>query len=104
MTAVMTQVRTAVAAAVAPANFKLKGDIEMIIKVLGTGCANCKKLEANAKEAVKQLGIEAVVEKVEDLQAIMAYGVMKTPALVVNEQVKVMGKVLSAEDIKKYLY
>ncbi|ACL19278.1 redox-active disulfide protein 2 [Desulfitobacterium hafniense DCB-2] len=75
----------------------------MVIKILGTGCANCKKLEANAKEAIKELGLDAVVEKVEDLQAIMAYGVMKTPALVVNEQVKVMGKVLSAEEIKKYL-
>lgn len=75
----------------------------MIIKVLGTGCANCKKLEAHTKEAIKQLGIEAVVEKVENLQDIMAYGVMKTPALVVNEQVKVMGRVPSIEDIKKYL-
>ncbi|MGE4272215.1 MAG: thioredoxin family protein [Desulfitobacterium sp.] len=75
----------------------------MIIKVLGTGCANCKKLEANAKEAVKELGLEAVVEKVEDLQTIMSYGVMKTPALVVNDQVKVMGRVPSTEDIKKYL-
>ena len=75
----------------------------MIIKVLGSGCANCKKLEAYVKEAVQQLGIEAVIEKVEDLQVIMAYGVMKTPALVVNEQVKVMGRVPSIEDIKKYL-
>ncbi|MGI1659087.1 MAG: thioredoxin family protein [Desulfitobacterium sp.] len=75
----------------------------MIIKVLGTGCANCKKLEANAKEAVKELGLEAVVEKVEDLQTIMSYGVMKTPALVVNDQVKVMGRVPSTADIKKYL-
>lgn len=75
----------------------------MIIKVLGTGCANCKKLEVHVKEAIKQLGIEAVVEKVENLQDIMAYGVMKTPALVVNEQVKVMGRVPSIEDIKKYL-
>lgn len=75
----------------------------MIIKVLGTGCANCKKLEAHVKEAVQQLGIEAVIEKVENLQVIMAYGVMKTPALVVNEQVKVMGRVPSIEDIKKYL-
>ena len=75
----------------------------MIIKVLGTGCANCKKLEAHVKEAVQQLGIEAVIEKVENLQVIMAYGVMKTPALVVDEQVKVMGRVPSIEDIKKYL-
>ena len=75
----------------------------MIIKILGTGCSNCKKLEANAREAVKELGIEATVEKVEDIKDIMAYGVMKTPALVVDEQVKVMGRVPSVEDIKKYL-
>lgn len=75
----------------------------MIIKVLGSGCSNCKKLEVNVKEAVKELGIEATVEKVEDFKDIMAYGVMKTPALVVDEQVKVMGRVPSVEDIKKYL-
>lgn len=75
----------------------------MIIKVLGTGCASCKKLEANAKEAVSKLGIEASVEKVEDLQDIMAYGVMKTPALVVDETIKSMGKVLSSDDIVKLL-
>ena len=75
----------------------------MIIKVLGTGCANCKKLEANARIAVQELGIEATIEKVEDFKEIMAYGVMKTPALVVDEQVKVMGKVASVEDIKKFL-
>ena len=75
----------------------------MIIKILGTGCSNCKKLEANVKEAVKGLGIEASVEKVEDIQDIMAYGIMKTPALVVDEQIKVMGRVPSVEDIKKYL-
>lgn len=75
----------------------------MIVKILGTGCAKCKKLEANAREAVKELGIEASVEKVENIQDIMAYGVMTTPALVVDEQVKVTGKVLSVEDIKKYL-
>lgn len=75
----------------------------MIIKVLGTGCANCKKLEANAKDAVSKLGSEATVEKVEDLQDIMAYGVMKTPALVVDEKVKSMGKVLSSDDIVKLI-
>lgn len=75
----------------------------MIIKVLGTGCASCKKLEANAKEAVSKLGIEASVEKVENLQDIMAYGVMKTPALVVDETVKSMGKVLSSDDIVKLI-
>ncbi|MDF2556254.1 MAG: small redox-active disulfide protein 2 [Bacillales bacterium] len=75
----------------------------MIIKILGTGCTNCKKLEAYAREAVKELGIDATVEKVEDIQGIMSYGVMKTPALVVNEQVKIMGRIPSVEDIKQYL-
>ncbi|NDL68553.1 thioredoxin family protein [Anaerotalea alkaliphila] len=75
----------------------------MVIKILGSGCASCRKLEANAREAVKELGIEASVEKVEDIQGIMAYGVMKTPALVVDGQVKVMGRVPSVEDIKKHL-
>ncbi|QUI21890.1 TM0996/MTH895 family glutaredoxin-like protein [Vallitalea pronyensis] len=75
----------------------------MIIKILGTGCANCRKLEANTKKAVKALGIEATIEKVEDLQDIMAYGVMSTPALVVDEQVKIMGRVASPDEIKKHL-
>ncbi|KUO73539.1 MAG: redox-active disulfide protein 2 [Clostridia bacterium BRH_c25] len=75
----------------------------MVIKVLGSGCANCKKLEANAREAVKALGIDATVEKVEDFKDILAYGVMKTPALVVDEQVKVMGRVATADEIKKLL-
>ena len=75
----------------------------MIIKILGTGCSNCKRLEANAREAVKQLGVEATVEKVEDIQAIMTYGVMSTPALVVDEAVKVVGRVPSVADLKKLL-
>lgn len=75
----------------------------MIIKVLGTGCANCKKLEDNTKQAVQELGIEATIEKVTEIKDIMAYGVMKTPALVVDGKVKIMGRVVSAEEIKKYL-
>ncbi|MBT2571487.1 thioredoxin family protein [Planococcus sp. ISL-110] len=75
----------------------------MIIKILGTGCSKCKKLEINVREAVNELGVEASFEKVEDIQEIMAYGVMNTPALVVDEEVKVMGKVPSVKDIKKYL-
>ncbi|MFT5874190.1 MAG: small redox-active disulfide protein 2 [Clostridium sp.] len=75
----------------------------MIIKVLGSGCANCKKLEENTKKAVEELGIEATIEKVEDFKKIMAYGVMKTPALVVDEKVKIMGRVPSSDEIKKYL-
>ncbi len=75
----------------------------MIIKVLGTGCTNCKKLEQHAQQAVNELGIDAQVVKVEDVQSIIGYGVMKTPALVVNEVVKVMGRVASVEDIKSIL-
>jgi small redox-active disulfide protein 2 len=75
----------------------------MIIKVLGSGCSSCKKLEENTKKAVKELGIEATVLKVEDLKEILSYGVMKTPALVVDEKVKAMGRVLAVEEIKKYL-
>lgn len=75
----------------------------MVIKVLGSGCKNCKVLEANTIEAVKQMGIVATVEKVEKIEEIMSYGVMSTPALVVDEIVKSMGRVLSPEDIKKFL-
>lgn len=75
----------------------------MVIKILGTGCAKCKKLEANAKKAVKSAGIEATIEKVEDIQDIMAYGVMNTPALVIDEDVKVMGRLASPAEIEKFL-
>jgi small redox-active disulfide protein 2 len=75
----------------------------MVIKVLGSGCANCKKLEENTRKAVEELGIDATVEKVEDFKKILAYGVMKTPALVVDEKVKIMGRVASSDEIKKYL-
>ena len=75
----------------------------MVIKVLGSGCKNCKVLEANTIEAVKQMGIVATVEKVEKIEEIMSYGVMSTPALVVDETIKSMGRVLSPEDIKKFL-
>lgn len=75
----------------------------MIIKVLGSGCANCKKLEENTKEAVNELGIDATIEKVEDFKEIVKYGVMRTPALVVDEKVVIMGKVAKANEIKKHL-
>lgn len=75
----------------------------MVIKVLGSGCTNCKKLEENTRKAVEELGIEATIEKVIDFKQIMAYGVMKTPALVVDEKVKIMGRVATAEEIKKHL-
>lgn len=75
----------------------------MLIKILGTGCPKCKKLEANALEAVKAAGIEATVEKVTDLDKIMDYGVMMTPALVIDGKVISNGKILSSEDIRKHI-
>ncbi len=75
----------------------------MIIKILGTGCSKCDKLEKNAKKAVKELDIDATIEKVADLREMVAYGVMEVPALVVDDEVKSVGKVLSSEEIKKYL-
>ncbi|WP_432664397.1 thioredoxin family protein [Wukongibacter baidiensis] len=75
----------------------------MIIKVLGSGCTNCKKLEENAKKAVEGLGVNATIEKIQDFKEIMKYGVMKTPALVVDEKVVVMGKVAKVDEIRKHL-
>jgi small redox-active disulfide protein 2 len=73
------------------------------IQILGTGCPKCKTLTANAEAAVKALGIEAQIEKVEKIADIMKFGVMTTPALVVDGQVKSAGKVLNVEEIKKLL-
>lgn len=73
------------------------------IQILGIGCAKCKTLTANAETAVKALGIEATIEKVEKIQDIMKFAVMTTPALVVDGQVKSAGRVLNADDIKKML-
>ena len=73
------------------------------IQILGTGCSKCKLLTANTEAAVKALGIEATIEKVEKIQEIMKFAVMTTPALVVDGQVKSAGRVLSADDIKKML-
>ncbi|TDT72491.1 small redox-active disulfide protein 2 [Hypnocyclicus thermotrophus] len=75
----------------------------MVIKILGSGCKNCKTLEANTKKAIEELELNAQIEKVEDIQDIMAYGVMSTPALVVDEIVKSTGRVLSPKDIIKLL-
>ena len=75
----------------------------MKIKVLGSGCPNCKVLEANTKKALEELKIKADVEKVTDITKIMGYGVMSTPALVVNEKVVSYGRVLSPDEIKKLL-
>lgn len=73
------------------------------IQILGAGCPKCKALLANAEEAVKASGIDATVEKVEKITEIMAFGVLSTPALAVDGEVKSAGKVLSAEEIKERL-
>jgi len=73
------------------------------IQILGTGCPKCKALAANAEAAVKALGIEAGIEKVEKIQDIMKFGVMIMPALVVDGQVKSAGKVLSKTEIEALL-
>lgn len=75
----------------------------MKIKVLGSGCPSCIKLEKFVKMAVEQLELEATVEKVTDMKDILGYGVMSTPALVVDEKVVSTGKVLSPKDIIKLL-
>lgn len=73
------------------------------IQILGTGCSKCKTLTANVQAAVKAAGIEATVEKVDQIVDIMRMGVMVTPALVVDGVVKSAGRVLSADEIRKYL-
>lgn len=73
----------------------------MKIKILGPGCRNCEKLKANTKKALTDLEIDASIEKVEDFKDIASYGVMQTPALVVDEEVKIFGKVPTVKEIKK---
>lgn len=75
----------------------------MTIKILGSGCTKCKQLEANALEAVKESGLECSVEKVTNINDIMNYGVMLTPALAIDEEVKSVGKMLSVNNIKEIL-
>ncbi|MDF2591457.1 MAG: hypothetical protein K0S75_923 [Clostridia bacterium] len=75
----------------------------MEIKILGSGCMNCKKLYANTEAAVKELGVSAQITKVEDFKEITKYGVMRTPAIVVNEKVKAFGKISTVEEIKKFI-
>ena len=71
----------------------------MIIKILGTGCAKCKKLEANALEASQ--GMDAEVQKVTDINEIMNYGVMMTPALVIDDEVKSTGKIWTVHELER---
>ena len=75
----------------------------MKIQILGTGCPKCKKVAEVAEQAAKELGIDAEIVKVTDINEIMNFGVMMTPALAVDGDVKSTGKVLSADEIKKIL-
>ena len=75
----------------------------MIIKVLGTGCARCKSLEKITRKAVEELNLSATVEKVEDIQKIMEYAVMRTPALVIDEKVVMSGQVPKISELKELL-
>ena len=74
-----------------------------LIQVLGPGCAKCEKLKHNAEEAIQQSGVEATVEKITDINAITGFGVMMTPALAIDGEVKLVGKVSSPEEIAKLL-
>jgi small redox-active disulfide protein 2 len=75
----------------------------MIIKVLGTGCANCVNLERVTRDAVAILGLDATIEKVEDYPTIMGYGVMSTPALVVDDKVLLSGRVPTPSQVRELL-
>lgn len=75
----------------------------MNIKVLGTGCSKCKSLEQATKNAVAEMGMSAEVEKVEDIVKIMGYGVMQTPALVINDKVAFAGRVPSVTELKEII-
>ena len=75
----------------------------MIIKILGSGCPNCQRLEANAKQAVAELKLDAKIEKVTDITEITNYGIMSTPALVADEKVLSYGRIPDVEEIKQLL-
>lgn len=75
----------------------------MEIKILGTGCANCVNLEKATREALAELGATASVEKVTDVADIAAYGIMRTPGLVVDEQVLLSGRVPTAAQVRELL-
>lgn len=75
----------------------------MEIKVLGTGCTNCKTLEKSVINALAELNIDANVEKVEDIQKIMSYGIMRTPGLVINDKVVLSGKLPNINEIKELI-
>ena len=74
-----------------------------LVQVLGPGCAKCEKLKHNAEEAVKKSGVEASVEKITDINVITGFGVMMTPALAIDGEVKLVGRVATPDEIVKLL-
>lgn len=75
----------------------------MLIQILGTGCSRCKTLYESVQKAVQESGVDALVEKVEDIQQIMAFEIIMTPGLVINGEVKAAGRVPDVEEIKKLI-
>lgn len=75
----------------------------MVIKILGPGCANCHRLEKVARKAAENVGIAAEFAKVDDYRAIASYGVMSTPALVIDEEVKLSGRVPDVDEVERIL-
>lgn len=75
----------------------------MNIKILGSGCTNCKKLYNVTKEVIESLKINAVIEKIENMEQIMNYPIIKTPVLVINEKVVLQGKIPNKEELKKII-
>jgi small redox-active disulfide protein 2 len=85
-------------------NRKTKHGVKkMKIEVLGTGCSKCKKTKETIEKVLKQNGVEAEVIKVEDIETILKYGVMVTPAVVVDGEVKLAGKVPDEKDIRRWI-
>lgn len=75
----------------------------MKIEILGTGCSKCKKVTDNVKRAVDELGLDIQVEKIEDINKILDYGVMMTPGIVIDGEVKVAGKIPDVKQIKQWI-
>ena len=81
-------------------NYENLKPMSIDIKVLGTGCAKCKTLEQTTRQAAEELHLDAAIEKVEDIQKIMEYGIMRTPGLVINDKVVLSGQVPKIEELK----
>ena len=87
----------------APAPKMVKGDDECRIKVLGAGCKSCQEMYVNAMDAAEKFGLCADVAYITDMPKVVAYGVMKLPALVIDEKIISQGKILKADDIEKLM-